>query len=56
MESPIYEEWIHIVTSLPNNKASGPSGVSNEMLKHLGLVVSWKISMFMFNFKGKGPL
>ena len=47
MSSPTYEEWSQIITSLPNNKASGPSGVSNEMLKHLGPVASralWKLA------------
>ena len=47
MSPPSYEEWIQIVNSLPNNNASGPSGVSNEMLKHLGPVASralWKLA------------
>ncbi|GET01189.1 reverse transcriptase family protein [Rhizophagus clarus] len=29
------DEWIDNVKSLPNNKASGPSGISYEMLKNL---------------------
>ncbi|GBC48273.2 RNA-directed DNA polymerase from mobile element jockey-like [Rhizophagus irregularis DAOM 181602=DAOM 197198] len=34
--SPILDdEWINIRKSMPNNKASGPSKISYEMLKHL---------------------
>ncbi|GET52544.1 RNA-directed DNA polymerase from mobile element jockey-like [Rhizophagus irregularis DAOM 181602=DAOM 197198] len=34
--SPILdEEWMIILQSMPNNKASGPSKISYEMLKHL---------------------
>ncbi|GBC46512.2 hypothetical protein RIR_jg20581.t1 [Rhizophagus irregularis DAOM 181602=DAOM 197198] len=34
--SPIsLQEWSHIISSMPNNKASGPSKISYEMLKHL---------------------
>lgn len=43
----VFTKWSQIVTSLSNNKASGLSGVSNEMLKHLGPVASralWKLA------------
>ena len=30
------EEWSKTISDLPNNKASGPSNISYEMLKHLG--------------------
>ncbi|CAB4394212.1 unnamed protein product [Rhizophagus irregularis] len=34
--SPILEvEWKNIINSMPNNKASGPSKISYEMIKHL---------------------
>ncbi|CAB5381917.1 unnamed protein product [Rhizophagus irregularis] len=34
--SPILDfEWKNIINSMPNNKASGPSKISYEMLKHL---------------------
>ncbi|EXX77393.1 hypothetical protein RirG_024120 [Rhizophagus irregularis DAOM 197198w] len=34
--SPILEEeWKNTIQSMPNNKASGPSKISYEMLKHL---------------------
>src|SRR5204863_7900809 len=49
MASPNFDEWSAIITSLPNDKACGPSGISNEMLKHLGPVVHkalWKIAKF----------
>ncbi|CAB4408364.1 unnamed protein product [Rhizophagus irregularis] len=29
------QEWSNIISSMPNNKASGPSKISYEMLKHL---------------------
>ncbi|CAB4413040.1 unnamed protein product [Rhizophagus irregularis] len=34
--SPIsLQEWSDVISSMPNNKASGPSKISYEMLKHL---------------------
>ncbi|CAB4409418.1 unnamed protein product [Rhizophagus irregularis] len=34
--SPIsLQEWSEVISSMPNNKASGPSKISYEMLKHL---------------------
>ena len=36
MSPPSADEWYDLVNSLPNGKATGPSKVSNEMLKHLG--------------------
>ncbi|CAB4415499.1 unnamed protein product [Rhizophagus irregularis] len=34
--SPIsLQEWLDVISSMPNNKASGPSKISYEMLKHL---------------------
>ena len=36
MDEPTEEEWSSHIKALPNNKASGPSGISNEMIKHLG--------------------
>ncbi|PKY36689.1 hypothetical protein RhiirB3_459910, partial [Rhizophagus irregularis] len=35
MDAPSYDEWLDIIQQLSNGKATGPSGVSNEMLKHL---------------------
>ncbi|CAB4404633.1 unnamed protein product [Rhizophagus irregularis] len=29
------QEWTDIISSMPNNKASGPSKISYKMLKHL---------------------
>ena len=29
-------EWLSIIHQLPNDKATRPSQISNEMLKHLG--------------------
>jgi hypothetical protein len=31
-------EWYSIINTLPNGKASGPSGITNEMLKHIGKI------------------
>ncbi|CAH1768046.1 6194_t:CDS:2, partial [Entrophospora sp. SA101] len=36
MDPPTYKEWKQVITTLPNNKATGPSKISNEMIKHLG--------------------
>ena len=33
---PSADEWYRILDRLPNDKATGPSSISNEMLKHLG--------------------
>ncbi|CAB5348537.1 unnamed protein product [Rhizophagus irregularis] len=35
MDAPTFDEWLDIIRQLSNGKATGPSGVSNEMLKHL---------------------
>src|SRR5829696_1391767 len=47
MQPPTKEEWSNIIKSLPDGKASGPSKILNEMLKHLGPFASkcfWKIA------------
>jgi hypothetical protein len=36
MKLPSQEEWFEIIKQLPNEKATGTSLISNEMLKHLG--------------------
>ncbi|GBC15254.2 ribonuclease H-like domain-containing protein [Rhizophagus irregularis DAOM 181602=DAOM 197198] len=36
MNPPILDEWLFTVSSTPNGKASGPSMITYEMLKHLG--------------------
>ncbi|EXX73820.1 exodeoxyribonuclease III [Rhizophagus irregularis DAOM 181602=DAOM 197198] len=35
MDPPSWDEWVQSVSELPNGKATGPSGISNEMIKHL---------------------
>jgi len=43
---PTRDEWQLVINSFPNGKAAGPSGVSNEMLKHLGKSMAnalWKL-------------
>ena len=40
MEEISLKEWKETIKSLANNKASGPSNISNEMLKGLGPVAS----------------
>ena len=37
---PTDAEWSTTVSDLPNGKAPGPSGISNEMIKHLGVSMS----------------
>src|SRR5687767_3445563 len=36
MTSPTFEEWFDVVRATPANKAPGPSGISYDLLKHLG--------------------
>ncbi|CAB4423747.1 unnamed protein product [Rhizophagus irregularis] len=36
MDLPTLEEWSSTISSMPNDKAPGPSMISYEMLKHLG--------------------
>lgn len=36
MQPPTYDEWLAVLRTLPNNKAAGPSGITNEMIAHLG--------------------
>ncbi|CAJ0767522.1 8346_t:CDS:2, partial [Entrophospora sp. SA101] len=36
MQPPTFEEWYKLVKSLPNNKAAGPSKITNEMIKYAG--------------------
>nr|CAG8643046.1 12735_t:CDS:2 [Entrophospora candida] len=33
---PTFSEYFNVIKSLAVNKATGPSNISNEMLKHLG--------------------
>src|SRR3954454_19867227 len=43
MSPPTLDEWKQVISNLPNGKAAGPSGISNEMLKHLGNVMHIKL-------------
>ncbi|GBC47762.2 RNA-directed DNA polymerase from mobile element jockey-like isoform X1 [Rhizophagus irregularis DAOM 181602=DAOM 197198] len=36
LDPPTLEEWLSTVSSMPNDKAPGPSMITYEMLKHLG--------------------
>ena len=36
MDPPTLHKWQEVIGNLPLNKATGPSKISNEMLKHLG--------------------
>ncbi|GET65862.1 hypothetical protein GLOIN_2v1786555 [Rhizophagus irregularis DAOM 181602=DAOM 197198] len=36
MNPPTLDEWLSTISSTPNGKASGPSMITYEMLKHLG--------------------
>ncbi|CAB4417102.1 unnamed protein product [Rhizophagus irregularis] len=40
MNPPSLDEWLAMVSSMPNDKAAGPSMITYEMLKHLGLKIS----------------
>ncbi|GBC04723.1 hypothetical protein RclHR1_05830001 [Rhizophagus clarus] len=35
MDLPSHDEWLDVIRNLPKGKATGPSGISNEMLQHL---------------------
>jgi len=35
MDPPSWDEWLIAIHNLSNGKAAGPSGISNEMIKHL---------------------
>src|ERR1044072_6945150 len=36
MTQPSQKEWSDVINQLPLDKAAGPTGITNEMLKHLG--------------------
>ena len=36
MQPPTFDEWLAVLKSLPSDKAAGPSGITNEMISHLG--------------------
>ena len=36
LQPPTLDEWISVLKSLPADKAAGPSGITNEMISHLG--------------------
>src|SRR4051812_2885969 len=36
MQPPTFDEWLVTLKSLPPHKAAGPSGISNEMMSHIG--------------------
>ncbi|GET56226.1 RNA-directed DNA polymerase from mobile element jockey-like [Rhizophagus irregularis DAOM 181602=DAOM 197198] len=40
LDPPTLEEWLSTVSSMPNDKAPGPSMITYEMLKHLGPTTS----------------
>ena len=47
MSSPSSQEWADVIQQLPLHKASGPSGITNEMLKHLGPNMSETLRKFV---------
>jgi len=51
MAPPDLDEWNATIKSLPNDKATGPSNISNEMLKHLGVHTNhalWQLARMCF--------
>jgi len=36
LELPTFDEWLLTIKHLPNDKAPGPSKISNELLKKMG--------------------
>ncbi|GET66236.1 RNA-directed DNA polymerase from mobile element jockey-like [Rhizophagus irregularis DAOM 181602=DAOM 197198] len=47
LDPPILEEWLSTVSSMPNDKAPGPSMITYEMLKHLGSNASALVLIFV---------
>ncbi|RIA86229.1 Endonuclease/exonuclease/phosphatase, partial [Glomus cerebriforme] len=47
MSPPSFQEWINTLNELSNDKAPGPSGITNEMLKHLGPKTSTLLWQFI---------
>ncbi len=43
LDLPSLSEWLDIIHQLPNNKASDPFQISNEMLKHLDPSIHHKL-------------
>ncbi|CAJ0831519.1 3390_t:CDS:2, partial [Entrophospora sp. SA101] len=37
MDLPSLNEWYNIIKNLPNDKAAGPSGITNKMIKYLDI-------------------
>ena len=37
ISTPLLSKWYEVISNLPNHKATGPSKISNDMLKHLRL-------------------
>ena len=47
MTPPSDEEWSNVIKQLPLDKASGPLGITNEMLKHLGPLMNKTLKNFI---------
>ncbi|CAB4443106.1 unnamed protein product [Rhizophagus irregularis] len=47
MSPPSLDKWLSTVSSMPNDKAAGPSMITYEMLKHLGPRISDLLLIFI---------
>jgi hypothetical protein len=47
MSSPSEQEWADVIQHLPLHSAAGPSGITNEMVKHLGPQMSATLRKFI---------
>ena len=47
MTPPSDEEWSNVIKQLPLDKAAGPLGITNEMLKHLGPLMNKTLKNFI---------
>ena len=54
MDPPTLHEWFEVINNLPTNKATGPSKISNEMLKHLRPTAFNKLWIFISHCITKG--
>src|SRR5215216_6226048 len=47
MSAPTEEEWETMLNNLPPNKTPGPSKITNEMLKNMGIQTKKKFWIFV---------
>src|SRR5215216_203580 len=54
MQPPTFDEWLSVLKSLPSDKVAGPSGITNEMISHLGSKTQhllWQLICMCFSIR-----